>query len=39
VILAVAIGGKLLGIAGALLAVPIAVVVQIITEDVLDSQE
>jgi predicted PurR-regulated permease PerM len=35
VILAVAIGGKLLGIAGALLAVPITVVIQIITEDVL----
>lgn len=35
VILAVSIGGKLLGISGALLAVPIAVVVQIITEGVL----
>lgn len=35
VILAVAIGGKLLGILGALLAVPITVVIQIITEDVL----
>lgn len=35
VILAVAIGGKLLGIAGALLAVPITVVIQIILEDVL----
>lgn len=33
VILAVAIGGKLLGIAGALLAVPIAVVLQIILEE------
>ncbi len=32
VILAVAIGGKLLGFSGALLAVPIAVVIQIITE-------
>lgn len=39
VILAVAIGGKLLGIAGALLAVPITVVVQIITEDVLTPEE
>lgn len=35
VIIAVAIGGKLLGIAGALLAVPITVVIQIITEDIL----
>jgi predicted PurR-regulated permease PerM len=35
VILAVAIGGKLLGIAGALLAVPITVVIQIIIEDLL----
>lgn len=35
VILAVAIGGKLLGISGALLAVPISVVIQIITEDIL----
>ncbi len=35
VILAVSIGGKLLGISGALLAVPIAVVVQIIMVDVL----
>lgn len=35
VIIAVAIGGKLLGILGALLAVPITVVIQIITEDVL----
>ncbi len=33
VILAIAIGGKLLGIAGALLAVPITVVVQVILED------
>lgn len=39
VILAVAIGGKLLGIAGALLAVPIAVVVQIILEDVLREEK
>jgi predicted PurR-regulated permease PerM len=36
VILAVAIGGKLLGISGALLAVPIAVVIQIFTEDILN---
>ncbi len=35
VILAVSIGGKLLGIAGALLAVPIAVVIQIIAEGAL----
>jgi predicted PurR-regulated permease PerM len=33
VILAIAIGGRLLGISGALLAVPIAVVVQIILEE------
>lgn len=39
VILAVAIGGKLLGIAGALLAVPITVVIQIITEDVLREEK
>lgn len=35
VILAVAVGGRLLGIAGALLAVPITVVLQIVTEDIL----
>lgn len=39
VILAVAIGGKLLGISGALLAVPITVVIQIITEDILTVDE
>ncbi len=39
VILAVAIGGRLLGIAGALLAVPITVVIQIITEDLITSEE
>lgn len=39
VILAVAIGGRLLGIAGALLAVPIAVVIQIITEEVLKEED
>jgi len=39
VILAVAIGGRLLGIGGALLAVPIAVVVQVILEDVLDNEQ
>ena len=39
VIIAVAIGGKLLGIAGALLAVPITVVAQIITEDLLTADE
>lgn len=38
VILAVAIGGRLLGIAGALLAVPITVVIQIITQDVLKEE-
>ncbi|EKD91559.1 MAG: protein of unknown function UPF0118 [uncultured bacterium] len=38
VILAVSIGGKLLGVAGALLAVPVAVVVQIITEGVLKEE-
>lgn len=35
IILAVSIGGKLLGIAGALLAVPITVVIQIIVEELL----
>lgn len=35
VILAVAVGGRLLGVAGALLAVPITVVAQIITEDLI----
>lgn len=39
IILAVAIGGRLLGIAGALLAVPIAVVIQIIVQDVLQQEE
>lgn len=39
VILAVAIGGRLLGISGALLAVPITVVIQIITEDLITSEE
>ena len=39
VIIAVAIGGKLLGIAGALLAVPITVVAQIITEDLITAEE
>lgn len=39
VIIAVAIGGRLLGISGALLAVPITVVVQIITEDLLTGEE
>src|SRR5258708_30124019 len=34
VILAVSIGGKLLGFAGALLAVPIAVVIQVVLEEV-----
>ena len=39
VILAVAIGGKLLGISGALLAVPITVVIQILIEDVLKDED
>lgn len=39
VILAVATGGRLLGIAGALLAVPITVVIQIITEDILREEK
>lgn len=39
VILAVAVGGRLLGISGALLAVPITVVVQIITEDLITAEE
>ncbi len=34
VILAVSIGGKLLGISGALLAVPVAVVIQVILEEI-----
>jgi predicted PurR-regulated permease PerM len=38
VILAVSIGGKLLGIAGALLAVPIAVTVQVILEEYLSGE-
>lgn len=36
VILAIAIGGRLLGVSGALLAVPITVVVQLIIEEVLN---
>lgn len=39
VIIAVAIGGRLLGIAGALLAVPITVVAQIITEDLISAED
>lgn len=39
VILAVSIGGRLLGISGALLAVPITVVAQIITEDLITPDE
>lgn len=39
VILAVAIGGRLLGVSGALLAVPITVVAQIITEDLINGDE
>ncbi len=38
VILTVSIGGKLLGIAGALLAVPITVVIQILIEDILKDE-
>lgn len=37
VILAISVGGRLLGIGGALLAVPIAVVIQLILHEVLDS--
>lgn len=39
VILAIAIGGRILGIAGALLAVPITVVGQIIVEEILTSKD
>jgi len=39
VILAVAIGGRLLGIAGALLAVPVAVVIQIIATEVVEGKK
>ncbi len=39
VILVVAIGGRLLGIGGALLAVPIAVVVQVVLTDILNNEE
>ncbi len=39
VILAIAIGGKLLGISGALIAVPATVVIQIITEDILREEK
>lgn len=39
VILAVAVGGRLLGIAGALLAVPIAVVLQIVVGDILQEEK
>lgn len=39
VILAISIGGRLLGIGGALLAVPIAVVIQVILEEVLKADE
>lgn len=38
VILAVSIGGKLLGISGALLAVPITVVIQILIEDLFNAK-
>ncbi|MBI2600728.1 AI-2E family transporter [Candidatus Daviesbacteria bacterium] len=38
VILAIAIGGRLLGIAGALLAVPIVVVLQVVVMEVIQSQ-
>lgn len=39
VILAIAIGGRLLGIAGALLAVPLAVVIQIIAAEVIEGEK
>jgi predicted PurR-regulated permease PerM len=39
VILAVSIGGRLLGFSGALLAVPISVVIQIVTEDILREEK
>ncbi|MDD5147003.1 MAG: AI-2E family transporter [Candidatus Daviesbacteria bacterium] len=39
VILAIAIGGRLLGIAGALLAVPMAVVVQIIAAEIIEGDK
>lgn len=39
VILAIAVGGRLLGIGGALLAVPITVVVQVIVADILRRKE
>ncbi len=39
VILAISVGGRLLGIGGALLAVPIAVVVQVIISDILRARE
>lgn len=39
VILAIAVGGRLLGIGGALLAVPITVVVQVIVADILKRKE
>ncbi|MCL4366468.1 AI-2E family transporter, partial [Patescibacteria group bacterium] len=38
VILAIAIGGRLLGIAGALLAVPMAVVIQIIATEIIEEK-
>ncbi len=39
VIISISIGGKLLGITGALLAVPIAVVIQVVIEEVLSDEE
>lgn len=39
VILAIAIGGRLLGIAGALLAVPMTVVIQIIAAEIIDGEK
>lgn len=39
VILAISIGGRLLGVAGALLAVPITVVIQIIVTEILEEQK
>lgn len=39
VILSVSVGGRLLGVAGALLAVPIAVVIQVIVKEILKERE
>lgn len=39
VIIAVSVGGRLLGVTGALLAVPIAVVIQVVVKEILDLNE